>query len=90
MPRNQENEGYATSTFIQKGRAKRAPYCFRKAFFKRRKASPHGSKIYNRRLWRIKGINFGEAVLNFKPCEQRRKNLADSERGAEALRRRGD
>ena len=27
----------------------------------------------------MKGINFGEAVLNFKPSEQRRKNLADSE-----------
>ena len=37
------------------------------------------SKIYNRRLWRMKGINFGEAVINFKPSEQRRKNLADSE-----------
>ena len=45
----------------QKGRAKRAPICFSKAFLKRRKASPLG-----------------------------RKNLADSERGAEELRRRGD
>ena len=27
----------------------------------------------------MKGINFGEAVINFKPSEQRRKNLADSE-----------
>ena len=38
----------------------------------------HGSKIFDRRLWRKKGEYFSAAVPNFKISEQHRKNLADS------------